>query len=77
MVKFMNLTYLFIITIAIIVLIFGFINIFSPKTGWWLEIGWRIKDAEPSHAALIMNRVSGVFMIIIASIIIYRIIQLM
>ena len=73
----MNLTYLFIITIAIIVLIFGFINIFSPKTSWWLEIGWRIKDAEPSHAALIMNRVSGVFMIIIASIIIYRIIQLM
>ncbi|AYW47067.1 histidine kinase [Tetragenococcus osmophilus] len=72
----MNLTYLFIIVIASIVLIFGFINIFAPKTGWWLEIGWRIKDAEPSHAALIMNRVSGGFMIIIASIIIYRIIQL-
>ncbi|WP_368483290.1 DUF6199 family natural product biosynthesis protein [Oceanobacillus sojae] len=48
-----------------------FISIFSPRTAWWLSIGWHFKDAEPSSTALKMNRVGGVFMIVVAIVMIY------
>ncbi len=32
-------------------------NIFYQKASWFLEIGWKLKDAEPSEGALIINRV--------------------
>jgi len=45
-------------------LILGIIMTASPYTGWYLSTGWRFKDAEPSDAALFMNRVSGVIGVI-------------
>ncbi|TCZ76577.1 hypothetical protein E0485_13365 [Paenibacillus albiflavus] len=57
------------IIFLLIVIIFGIINIFSPQAGWYLTIGWKFKDAEPSDAALFVQRLSGIIGSIIAIIV--------
>ncbi|GGH31043.1 DUF6199 family natural product biosynthesis protein [Paenibacillus segetis] len=52
-----------------ILLIIGIISAASPNTAWYLSVGWKIKDAEPSEAALAMNRVVGVIASIVGLII--------
>ena len=32
------------------------LGVFRPKTVWYLEIGWKVKDTESSELALIANR---------------------
>ena len=55
----------------ILVLLFvGGINTAFPQAAWYLETGWKIKDAEPSDAALTWNRVGGVVALIIAAVMI-------
>lgn len=49
-----------IIVFALMITAFGIINVFYPYAGWYLSIGWRLKDAEPSNAALAVQRFSGV-----------------
>lgn len=56
---------------ALLLLLFGSINIASPDTIWYLEYGWRFKKAEPSDTALIWNRVFGVFMVIFAIVLLF------
>lgn len=51
--------------LALPLIIFGLIGMFSPETSWQIEYGWKFKDAEPSEAALIMNRVFGGIMVIV------------
>ncbi|HHV45910.1 MAG TPA: hypothetical protein GXX53_03230 [Tissierellia bacterium] len=41
-------------------ILIGLFNIFFPRAAWYLEIGWKIKDSEPSEGALIFHRVIGV-----------------
>ena len=56
--------------VAIILLILiGILNIALPDVAWYLEYGWRYKDAEPSDAAIIFNRIGGVVAIVIAVVI--------
>jgi len=57
--------------LGFIVLIFGLISVFSPHTIWYLSIGWKLKDSEPSDAALTMNRVSGVIAVFLSIIILF------
>ena len=58
--------------IAIILLIaLGIFNVAVPHAAWYLEYGWRYKDAEPSDFALGLNRFGGVVAIIIAVIMIF------
>ena len=55
----------------ILVLLFvGGINTAFPQAAWYLETGWKIKDAEPSEAALAWNRIVGVVLLVIAGIMI-------
>lgn len=49
---------------AVLVIGLGVLNVAKPRIAWWLAIGWRFKDAEPSNLALILNRVGGVICII-------------
>ena len=49
-------------------LFIGGVNTAWPQAAWYLETGWKIKDAEPSDAALTWNRVGGVVALIIAAI---------
>jgi len=59
------------ILFVLVLLIFGIFNTVSPHTAWYLEYGWRYKNAEPSDAALVLNRLGGIAAIIVAVIIIF------
>ena len=51
----------------ILVLLFvGGINTAFPQAAWHLDVGWKVKDAEPSEAALAWNRIVGVVLLLIA-----------
>ena len=51
----------------ILVLLFvGGINTACPQLTWHLDVGWKVKDAEPSEAALEWNRIVGVVLLLIA-----------
>ena len=55
----------------ILVLLFvGGINTAFPQAAWHLDVGWKVKDAEPSEAALAWNRGTGIVMLVIAGIMI-------
>lgn len=43
----------------------GLFNVIFPRAAWFLEIGWKIKDSEPSEGALILHRVIGVILCIV------------
>ena len=43
----------------------GIFNAAAPETAWYLEYGWRYKDAEPSDAALTAARAGGIFAIFV------------
>lgn len=46
--------------IGIVIISFGLLGAISPHTAWYLEIGWKLREAEPSELALIVNRVGGI-----------------
>jgi hypothetical protein len=48
---------------GVLMIIVGLIGVLNPRLTWWLEIGWKLKDAEPSELALILNRVVGIIII--------------
>lgn len=55
----------------ILVLLFvGGINTACPQLTWHLDVGWKVKDAEPSEAALTWNRGIGIVLLVIAVIMI-------
>ncbi|WP_096154010.1 DUF6199 family natural product biosynthesis protein [Bacillus sp. FJAT-45066] len=35
---------------------------FAPRSAWYLEIGWKLKDSEPSEAAILMNVFGGIIL---------------
>lgn len=49
----------------------GLFNIFAPNDAWQLNYGWRFKNAEPSDAAIEMNRIGGIIAIIVGVFIIF------
>lgn len=46
--------------VGLILIALGAFYTFAPHAAWYLSYGWRFKDAEPSDAALIISRISGV-----------------
>lgn len=60
---------------GILIIGLGLFHLLSPRTAWRWEVGWKFKDAEPSDAALMFHRITGV-MLIIAAIVIMVISQL-
>lgn len=38
--------------------------VLAPRAAWHLSYGWRYRDAEPSEAALVISRVSGIAVIL-------------
>ncbi|NLY85974.1 MAG: hypothetical protein GX077_06455 [Tissierellia bacterium] len=45
--------------------IIGLFNLLAPRAAWYLEIGWKIKDSEPSDGAIIIHRVFGAILLAI------------
>ena len=50
-------------------IILGLIGVISPRTAWMLEVGWKVKDAEPTEIALVINRLFGIIITIIGIVI--------
>ena len=44
---------------ALVMLIIGVVEVIFPGKLWFLRYGWRYKNAEPSDAALIVDRICG------------------
>ena len=51
------------VLLFLVLLILGLFSLFYPYGVWYLERGWYYKDAEPSEAALIFNRVVGILLL--------------
>ena len=51
--------------VGLLLLAVGIFNVVAPSAAWYLEYGWRFKDAEPSDIALVLNRIVGVVLIVI------------
>ena len=56
--------------LILFLLVIGVINTAWPQATWYLDVGWKVKDAEPSEAALTWGRVVGVVLLIIAAVMI-------
>ena len=56
--------------IILFLLFAGGINTACPQLTWHLDVGWKVKNAEPSEAALTWSRGIGVVLLIIAGIMI-------
>jgi hypothetical protein len=51
--------------VGFVLIVLGVITVASPYAAWYLSIGWKFKDAEPSEAALFMHRLGGVIATIV------------
>lgn len=47
----------------------GIFNTLWPHAAWYLEYGWRFKNAEPSDLVLGLNRFGGIIAIVVAIIV--------
>ncbi|WP_338541173.1 DUF6199 family natural product biosynthesis protein [Paenibacillus tundrae] len=56
--------------IGVLALILGVLFAIWPYLGWYLRLGWRLKDAEPSDLALSVDRILGVVLVIIGLVLI-------
>ncbi|MCW3793282.1 hypothetical protein OM416_16950 [Paenibacillus sp. LS1] len=56
--------------IGVLVLIIGLIMAIWPYFAWYVRLGWKFKDAEPSDLALSTGRISGIVFVIIGFILI-------
>jgi len=50
---------------GLLIIVAGLVSLISPYTSWYLSIGWRIKDAEPTDLALGINRLTGVVLLVV------------
>lgn len=48
----------------------GLIAAIWPYSAWYLQLGWKLNDAEPSPLAISVQRIMGVMFVIIGSIMI-------
>lgn len=49
---------------GIIAVLIGLWSLFFPRAAWFIEFGWRYRNAEPSGGALIFQRSAGVILLI-------------
>ena len=54
------------ILLLLVFAITGLISVIKPKAMWYLSNGWRYKNAKPSDAALLVNRIAGILLLILA-----------
>lgn len=56
--------------LILVLLFIGGVNTACPQLTWYLDVGWKVKTAEPSEAALAWSRGTGIVMLVIAGIMI-------
>lgn len=52
--------------IILLLIAVGLFNVTAPSAAWYLEYGWRYKNAEPSELALAANRIGGAIALVAA-----------
>lgn len=57
--------------IGLILIVLGGLSVINPEAAWKWEIGWKVKDAEPSDAYLLFVRISGIITCIIGLVFIF------
>ena len=50
---------------SIIWFVTAVVSIVKPNYTWYMEYGWKYKNAEPTDCALILQRFGGIIMIVI------------
>ena len=50
--------------VGLLLIALGAWYVLAPHSAWYLSYGWRYRDAEPSEAALIISRISGIAVIL-------------
>lgn len=50
---------------GILFLLLGVFGLVTPRLAWYISMGWRVENAEPTPAALMLQRVTGVFAAVI------------
>jgi hypothetical protein len=55
--------------IAFFVFIIGVIHVVAPRASWYMSVGWKFRDAEPSDAYLALSRLGGGIAAVIALIV--------
>lgn len=53
------------ILLGLIAVPIGLFYFFAPKTVWWLEHCWWVKDGEPTDFALAMTKFGGIILILV------------
>ena len=56
---------------GLLLLALGLFHLLSPRTAWFLSYGWRYRDAEPSDAALVFNRIGGVIALLVGVLLLF------
>ena len=56
--------------LIMLLIVIGLFNLFAPQTSWYLSHGWKYKNAEPSEAAIGLNRFGGGAALVLALILI-------
>ncbi|MBQ8683926.1 MAG: hypothetical protein IJ518_05365 [Clostridia bacterium] len=59
------------IAVILVMVPIGLFSLLAPQAAWQLEYGWRFKDAEPSDAALVLQRIGGAVVLIVAFILFF------
>lgn len=57
--------------VSIVLFVAGILGMAVPEAVWYLEYGWRFKNAEPSQLALTMNRIGGGICILAAVVLLF------
>jgi hypothetical protein len=52
--------------VSIVIIIASLVAIWSPRTSWYLQEGWKYKNVEPSDAALALVRIGGIVFLIVS-----------
>lgn len=50
--------------LGLLLIALGIWHTLAPRAAWYLSYGWRYKNAEPSDAALLVSRISGIAVVI-------------
>lgn len=51
--------------LGILLIVYGVLSILAPGVMWFLLEGWKIKDAQPSEAAITFGRVFGAIALVV------------
>lgn len=51
--------------VGLLLVVIGVFPVFWPKKAWFLDTGWRFKNAEPSDATIFLTRLGGGILIVV------------